>query len=123
MDEPLDKFGEFFVSNLRDKMLDDLQMLLTASWKAPSAQKLQDRLATLNDEQRDILRETAEHLITAGMHDFLFALEEDADSGGSIRIMVDGTDLAEASDGLHGEIFTENGWISRFSKYKQNAKG
>ena len=34
MNEPLDKFREFFVRNLRDKMLDDLEMLLAGSWKA-----------------------------------------------------------------------------------------
>ena len=31
--------------------------------------------------------------------------------------MVDGKPVAELSDGLHGEIFGDEGWIVRFSKH------
>ncbi len=123
MNNPLDKFGEFFIRNLRDKMLDDLEMLLAGSWKAPAVQNLQERLTAMSDDQRETIREAAEHLITTGMHDFLFALQEDSDTDGSVQVEVDGVDVAQTSDGLHGEIFTENGWIERFSEYPQKNNG
>ncbi|QDT64670.1 hypothetical protein V22_19110 [Calycomorphotria hydatis] len=123
MKESLDKFGEFFVRNLRDKMLDDLEMLMAGSWKAPALQNLQERLAAMSDDQRSTIRDTAERLITTGMHDFLFAVQEDSDAEGSIRLEVDGVEIAKTSDGLHGEIFTEDGWIERFSKYPPKNNG
>ncbi len=32
-------------------------------------------------------------------------------------MLFDGQDVAQISDGLHGEIFGDAGWITRFSKY------
>ncbi len=60
------------------------------------------------------LTRIAERITTAGMHDLLFAI---ADSGGAVRMLFDGQDVAQISDGLHGEIFGDAGWITRFSKY------
>ena len=51
------------------------------------------------------------------MHDILFALQESHDCKSGIEIMVDGTAVGEHSDGLHGEIFGDEGWIVRFSSH------
>jgi hypothetical protein len=32
-------------------------------------------------------------------------------------LFVDGIEVAKLSDGLHGEIFGDEGWIVRYSKY------
>ena len=117
MSEPLDKFGAFFVQNLRDKVLSDVEMLLRGGWKAPELQELQTKLAGFTDSQKQIARELAERIITAGMHDLLFAIQEQADAGGAVRVLVDGQEISKLSDGLHGEIFGDEGWIVRFSKY------
>lgn len=122
MKEPLDKFGEFFVRNTRDKMLSDLEMLFRGAWKAPTMQALQTKLAGFTDAQKAVIRESADHMITTGMHDLLFALQEEADANGSIRVLVDGTEVAKLSDGMHGEIFTEDGWIARFSEFPSDEK-
>lgn len=114
MSAPLDKFGEFIVQNLRDKMFHDLEMMMSGSWKAPDLQELQTKLSGLTDAQKQTIRELAERLTTGGMHDLLFAV---SDSGGAVRVLVDGQDVAKLSDGLHGEIFGDDGWITRFSKY------
>jgi hypothetical protein len=116
MKEPLDKFGAFFVQNLRDKMLDNLEMLLGGKLKAPEVQELQRKLARLNDDQKRLVRDLVERISTGGMHDFLFALQERADAG-SIRVVVDDKEIAQLSDGLHGEIFGDEGWIVRFSRH------
>src|ERR1043166_6962204 len=94
MKEPLEKFGAFFVQHLRDKMICDFEMLLNGAWKAPELQELQRRISGFTD-----------------------ARKEEADSGGAVRVLVDGHEVAKLSDGLHGEIFGAEGWIARFSKY------
>ena len=45
------------------------------------------------------------------MHDLLFALQEESDAAGAIRLFVDGQEVAKLSDGLHGEIFGKRRWI------------
>ena len=114
MNTTLDKFGKFFVQSLRDRMFDDLEGYLSGSSKAPTVQKLQGHLSGFTDEQKQVLRDLVEELTTTGMHDLLFAI---SDSGGEVRVLVDGQDVAKLSDGLHGEIFGDDGWITRFSKY------
>ena len=121
MKEPIEKFGAFFVQNLRDKMLDNLEMLLQGKWKAPELRELQRKLARLNEYDKKTLRDLVERIITGGMHDLLFALQEEADNDGKIRLLVDDKEIAKLSDGLHGEIFGEKGWIVRFSKHPGRA--
>jgi hypothetical protein len=54
------------------------------------------------------------------MHDFLFAVQELSDAGQQFEIRVDGENVASLSDGLHGEIFTEEGWIATYSKFPRS---
>ncbi len=120
--ESLEKFGALVVRNLRDKMFFDLEMLLRGAWKAPALQELQRRIACLSDSQKQVVHDLAEHMTTTGMHDFLFALQEEADSGGAIKVSVDGHEVAKLSDGLHGEIFGDDGWIVRYSEYPSDVE-
>jgi hypothetical protein len=122
MKVPLEKFGAFLVRNLRDKMLDDLEKLLRGAWKAPELQDLQSKLSSFSDAQKDVIRNLTEEMITGGMHDLLFAIQEEADSDGSIKVLVDGEEVAKLSDGLHGEIFGDEGWIVRYSKFQSEVE-
>ena len=118
MNEPLDKFGAFIVRNLRDKMLGNLQMLLDRKWKAPAVQEMQDKLSRLDEDEKQLVWDLVERITTTGMHDLLFAVQEEGDSKGAIKVLVDDKEIAKLSDGLHGEIFGDRGWIARYSKYQ-----
>lgn len=120
MNPSLDKFGEFIVQNLRDPMFGALEKLLSGN--APASRELQDQLAGFTAEQKQVLCALVEELVTTGMHDLLFAIQEEADAGGPVKILVDGHEVAKLSDGLHGEIFGDEGWIVRFSKYPSQAE-
>jgi hypothetical protein len=120
MNEPLCKFGSFIVKNLRDRALDDLEMLLRGAWKAPALQELQQKLSVLSDDQKQLFRQVADRITTSAMHDFLFAIQEMADAGQHFEIRVDGENIASLSDGLHGEIFTEEGWIATYSNFPRS---
>jgi len=117
MNPTRDKFGAFFVQKLRDPMLDRLEKLLSHRCISRDTQILVDQLAGFTDAQKQVVRDTVSELITAGMHDLLFAIQEDADAGGPVKVLMDGQEVAKLSDGLHGEIFGDEGWIVRFSKH------
>jgi hypothetical protein len=114
---PVEKFGQFFVENLRDKSLDYLQLMFDGHWKAPETRPLQEKVSNLSPDLKAIVSGLADCLLTHAMHDLLFAFQEAHDNNIGIEIMVDGKPIAELSDGLHGEIFGKEGWIVRYSKF------
>ena len=119
--ESLDKFGAFLMKNLRDRAVDNHDRLAQGQYKAPKLQALQRDLAGMTEDQRRIVRACVIDALDVGLHDFLFALQERADFENDIQVMVDGKNVAEISDGLQGEIFSEDGWFARFSAYGEPA--
>lgn len=63
-------------------------------------------------QARSLVAESLWNLRSQGVFNFLFLFEEDDKK----EILVSGKNITEISDGLSGELFTEDGWISRFSK-------
>lgn len=114
----LDKFGEFIVVNLRDKAIENAEMLLENRSKSPQTKILQDELLTFNAAQKAIVANTVKASIDAAIHDFLFAIEEQADFENDIQIIVNEDNIVEMSDGLQGELFTQDGWLEKYSKFK-----
>jgi hypothetical protein len=118
MNDPLDKFGAFIVQNLRDKMLGNLQTLLHGKSKASAVQQMQDKLSRLDENEKQFVWDLVERITIAGLRDLLFAIQEEGDVKGAIKVLVDEKEIAKLSDGLHGEIFGDRGWIARYSKYQ-----
>lgn len=116
-----DKFGAFLMANLRDKAIDFFDGLALGRWKSPRMQPLQTALAALTPEQRAVARRCVLAAVDAGLHDFLFALGDAHDRGEGIAVLVDGHNVAEQSDGLHGELFTGEGWFARHSRHGEPA--
>ena len=114
---PVDKFGKFIVENLRDKGIDFAEGLLSKHWKAPSLLDMQNEIANLNDIQKTAFIKAVTETIDGAMHDFLFALQEIND----IQILVDGQNIVELSDGIHGEAYSSDGWFEKYSKFKKNS--
>src|SRR5437879_2049811 len=113
--DPLGRFGQFLMENLRDKAIQSYDGLAKGHWKAPSLQQIQRDLKTLDKSQLAITRRSLVTAMDHGIHDFLFALQELADY--DIQVIVRGKNIAEISDGLHGELFGDEGWRAKFSAY------
>jgi hypothetical protein len=109
----LDEFGKFLMENLRDKSIQFAEKMIEGEWKAPSFLEIQGRFSNFSDEEKKLVLACIIGSIDNGIHDFLFALQEQP----RINILYDETNLEELSDGLYGEIFTEEGWRYKFSKY------
>ena len=119
---PIEKFGRLFVGSVRDTSLEYLQFMFDGKWKAPDLQPLQKKVCNLSPDMKAMVYELTEGLLTHAMHDLLFAFQESHDCDTGIEIMVDGQAIAGLSDGLHGEIFGEEGWIVRYSKFPSDAE-
>jgi len=71
----------------------------------------------MNPREREIVRRCLVSSIDSAIHAFLFSLQEGEYEGKSVQVVVAGSDVNELSDGLHGEPYGNEGWISRFSKF------
>jgi hypothetical protein len=116
-EDPLETFGRFLVTNLRDRGIDHLDKAIAGSWKAPALLALQRDLARLPLDQRTLVRRAVIDSLDVAIHDFLFALQEQSDTAGPIAVQVQGKDIAQLSDGLQGEPYGDDGWYARFSAY------
>jgi hypothetical protein len=112
-----DKFGKFIITKMFDEAIGAYDGLARSHWKAPTLQQLQADLAALTPEQRDIVRQCVIEAIGSALHSFLFALGEAHDFGEGIALLVDGVNIVEQSDGLHGEPYGPDGWLAKYSKY------
>jgi hypothetical protein len=116
--DPLDEFGRFLMTHLRDSGIDRIDRLLAAQWKTAALQKIQGELGALTAEQRALVRRAFVTSLDSAIHDFLFALQDQADRVGRIDVTVGGQNIAKLdSPGLQYEIFSEDGWRARFSEY------
>ena len=121
-EDNLSTFGALVAQKLRDPAIDRFENLNKGNRKAPGLKDLQAKLLALDPEAKDIVRRCVVSAIDAAVHDFLFCLQEGEFDGRSIEVLVDGENIAESSDGLHGEIFGESGWFSKFSAYGEPPK-
>ena len=117
MSVELDKFGKFLMSNLRDNAISKLNTLFEGGSKAPALQELQNSLKSINDEEKEILKKAFTNSLDTGLHDFLFSLHESTENNEGIELIVNGKNVTELSDGLQGELFTEDGWLSKYSAF------
>lgn len=120
LENPLDKFGEFIVENMRDKGIGFYDKLAQGSWKAPSLKLLQENLQQFDEKQLSIIRQCIVLSIDNAIHDFLFALQESSDMNDKVQVIVDGQNIVKLSDGLNGEPYTEDGWYSKYSSFGEN---
>lgn len=96
--------------------MEHYDMLAKGRWKAPSLQKLQKAHSTFTTAQKRVVRRCVLDSVDSAIHDFLFKLQEQADFENRIQVLVDGNDVVKCSDGLHGEMFGEDGWYAKYSK-------
>lgn len=116
----LSKLGELLVHSLRDKAIEQHEMLLSGKLRAQSTQAMQARVLALSDEQRALLREVVLDALDVALHDTLFAIQDAHDRGLGVEVLIDGQNAAALSGMLQGEPFGPEGWVARFSKFPRS---
>jgi hypothetical protein len=112
----LDRFGQLLASEVRDVAVAVALKSLRGQMQDQASKQLEAELAKVPESTRNLLEAFATDLVDSTLHDllsffegaedFLIAFQENEN---------DLVDLNEISDGLAGELVTEEGWISRFS--------
>jgi hypothetical protein len=112
----LEVFGKLISEDLRDSALNHY-LDIEAGWSSsPENRELHEKLSVLGDNHKSLVRKLITDSIDAGIHDFLFALEEKKNG---IEVIIEGENIAKLSDGLQGEPFSGDGWFEKYSQHKE----
>lgn len=106
------------IENLFDQGLRKFQRLSNGEVNSPSLLTLKQNLEAFNKKEIEIIQKLILEIMTSSIHDFLYAVQEQTDLDEYIQVNVANENIAELSDGLHGEIFSESGWIKKYSSFK-----
>jgi hypothetical protein len=113
----LDKFGTILMEKVRDESIQQWEDTLEGRVKAPALLKLNSAVSQFTPEQKEFLRAVISKVVDTTLHHLLWTLEQEEDVKVSVGIDAGVTsDIAKASDGLSGELYSDEGWIRRFSK-------
>ncbi len=112
----LDKFGKLIAEGLRDGAL-NRYLDIESGWGATEALKNSSKeLSEFSESQLTFIRGLLTDCVDVGIHEFLCSIEEQNED---LKIQIEGQNVTDLSDGLQGEIFTEDGWFERFSQHKE----
>ena len=111
MRDVLSNFGEILMNDIRDRTIHGYDMRITGKMRDESSQKLFGEVQQLNDSQRQLIERIIPQIVDLSIHNMLCMVEEHS----NIDVQMDGESISEISDGLAGELYSEDGWIQSFS--------
>lgn len=110
---PLDRCGQLLMQEARDLAVDHWNRVLTGQMRDQESQKL---FALLDQKTREIVQELVPKIVDTCMHYSLCLFDSEKELRLALRNEAgELTDVAALSDGLPGELYTEEGWIHRFA--------
>ena len=107
----LNEFGEIFMNETRDVTINSMNKKIDGTMQSASAKEIQEKIIDFTDEQKEILKFIVAQTVDTALDSFLFMLEQHEE----ISLLYDDVNLNEESDGLSGELYTEDGWIEKYS--------
>ena len=115
MEDVLNEFGKILITEVRDGTIDSMNKMIDGTMKGTIAKLIRKKIAILNNEQIEILKWLIPEIVDFSLDSMLFMFEGHPD----LQLVFQGVDLKEVSDGLSGELYTEDGWIQKFSEYDE----
>lgn len=108
------EFGSILMSDVRDRTIRLFDKKLQGAMKDEESKKLYERTLNLSDEQKKLLEDMIPKVVDLSIHNMLCMFEDHTE----FEIVKDGENIVEMSDGLIGELYTSDGWISQYSEQR-----
>lgn len=119
MIEKKDFFGKELMYSVRDPSISRFEDILNGKLKSKELIELTNKLNDFNEPEREFIKKLVITVVDNVIYNFLNMLEENEDT---LTLLVNNEggekeDIVGLSDGLSGELFTNDGWIDKFSHY------
>jgi hypothetical protein len=112
----LDRFGQLLMKKVRDEAVTDWKMIIDGRMKGESAEKVRALLRDVSDTDKKLVLQLIPGVVDTVLHHLLWAAEQEADLQLGMKMKDGIEELRDISDGLPGELYSDEGWISRFSE-------
>ncbi len=119
--ELLERFGRLLMERVRDEAIYKFDATVRGDLRSARAKDMTKKLERFDEDDLRLVREIVLRTVDEVLHNVLFFFEESyeldvtcSSEGGSP------VSLVECSDGLAGELYTEDGWIARFSSERSS---
>lgn len=117
MTRDLDVFGRILMKEVRDLTISSYDRMASGTMKSIMGKKIHALTTPFNEDQKEVIKSIVLTQIDAAIHNFLWLIERKGDS--TFPLFLEGgvppVDLAAASDGLTGELYSDEGWIAQYS--------
>ena len=113
MNESLEIFGKKFIERVRDDGIEYWEQVFENKMKDQGSKELHRLISDFKEEDQKIIMKLLIKTIDQSLHDILWFFE----TSEKFSILDNETHekLDEESDGLAGELYSEEGWIQKFS--------
>lgn len=111
----LDEFGKIFIEETRDISIKDMDKMIEGTMKGEDSKIVFDKIVNFTDEQKEILKFVVSTTVDKVLDSFLFMIEQYE----NIRLLYNDINLNDESDGLSGELYTEDGWIEKYTSQRK----
>lgn len=109
------EFGKILVTKTRDMTINNMKKRIEGTIKGDISQEFREKLKVFTEEQKQALEYVIFQTVDSTLHNFLSMVEEND----KIDLNYNGDNLKEISDGLCGELYSETGWIEKYTVYKK----
>lgn len=112
----LDMFGSFLMKEVRDRSIRHWDSIVGGSMKDETSRQLHNVIMTLSPEARKVIASVIPRIVDTSLHAFLQSIEDNDQLDVCVITEVGQIDnLCDLSDGLAGELYSDQGWLARFS--------
>lgn len=116
-DEILMMLGKLIMEKARDDSISCLFDEIKGNINSYQGIRIRELLTNFNKEQIEIIIKLVPTVVDTSLHYFLDMI----DSSDEIKLLfkegdLNYIDIKELSDGLAGELYSDEGWIAKFSK-------
>ena len=113
----LEAFGKSYVSEIRDIVFRQFIKTINNKMKSESDKKLFSVFQEITEEQNKKICDCVLSTLDSSLHHFLWMIEQSDDFDLIAKTEDGNISLKEISDGLCGELYSNEGWISKYSEY------
>ncbi|AIQ49128.1 hypothetical protein R70723_26885 [Paenibacillus sp. FSL R7-0273] len=120
--EKLDDFGELVINQVRDRTIEQWEKILTGQLKSKRAVNVyEEAQLRLDGPALEMVTGLVNQIVDSTLHNVLDLFEQEE----KIKLLFKGSgseedtgevEIKELSDGLAGELYTEDGWILKYSQ-------
>lgn len=114
MNNELDNFGKILISDVRDRTIDDIDRCIFGKYRSENAIRLSNEYLLLDKNSKSFVDKIIPFIVDYSLNNLLEMFEQNED----LELKLNGKNLVEESDGFAGELYTEDGWIQKYTKQR-----